>query len=168
MNILSLTLLVFPTLMIFAAISDLFTMRITNILVLAVIVGFLVMAALVGFTLDQWIAHLSWAAGVLIVAFAFFAFGWIGGGDAKLIAATTLWVGPALLLPYVIYAALLGGALTLAILGLRRWPLPARLLQIAWLDRIHDKRQGVPYGIALAAAGLLVYPGTAIFKHFLA
>jgi prepilin peptidase CpaA len=29
-----------------------------------------------------------------------------------------------------------------------------------WLTRLHSEKEGVPYGIALAAAGLLVYPDT--------
>jgi prepilin peptidase CpaA len=33
----------------------------------------------------------------------------------------------------------------------------------AWVMRLHDKDNGVPYGVALAAAGLLLYPETRIF-----
>ena len=36
-----------------------------------------------------------------------------------------------------------------------------------WIDRLHDTKSGVPYGITLAIAGLLVYPETAIFTHFI-
>jgi prepilin peptidase CpaA len=104
---------------------------------------------------------------VLVFAFAFFAFGWIGGGDAKLIAATTLWLGFGMMLPYLIYASLLGGALTLLLLAARRWPLPQRLRDIRWIDRLHDSKSGVPYGIALAIAGILVYSDSVIFQRFL-
>jgi prepilin peptidase CpaA len=168
MHPLTITLLIFPLLMMFAAFSDLFTMRITNVLVLILAGCFFLMAFVVGLTLDALLAHLGFAAIVLIVAFAFFAFGWIGGGDAKLAAATTLWIGPAMLLPYIVYAGLLGGVLTLAILAIRRWPLPAALQRVKWIDRLHDNKQGVPYGLALAIAGLLVYPNTVIFEHFIA
>lgn len=153
----------FPILMAYAASSDLLTMRIANWLVLLLGVGYFALA---------WWAQLSWseigmsvaaAAIVFAIAFAFFAFGWIGGGDAKLISATTLWVGFGLLVPYLIYAALLGGALTLLILALRRYPLPAALQRQRWIDRLHDPKVGVPYGITLAIAALLVYPETAIF-----
>ena len=112
--------------------------------------------------------NLACAAIVLVFAFAFFAFGWIGGGDAKLIAATTLWLGLGIMLPYLIYASLLGGALTLLLLAARRYPLPEKLRAIKWIDRLHDSKTGVPYGIALAIAGLLVYSDTAIFQSFLA
>jgi prepilin peptidase CpaA len=72
------------------------------------------------------------------------------------------------MLPYLIYASLLGGALTLLLLAARRWPLPERLRNVKWIDRLHDARTGVPYGIALAIAGILVYSDSAIFQRFLA
>ena len=163
----SIVLLIFPVLMIYAASSDLLTMRISNIIVLLLVVGFFVMALIVQMTVEQMLWSLGCAAIVLVVAFAFFAFGWIGGGDAKFAAATTLWLGFELILPYIVYSGLLGGALTLAILTFRNAPLPAFLQRVPWIDRLHDKKQGVPYGIALAAGGLLVYPQTIIFQHFL-
>ena len=160
-------LLVFPLLMAFAASSDLLTMRISNRVVLLTIFGFFALALVVGLPLEVIGTHLACAGIVLVVAFSFFAFGWIGGGDAKLAAATTLWLGFGSMLPYVVYASLLGGALTLIILAARRWPLPERLRAITWLDRLHNSKSGVPYGIALAAAGLLVYPDSIIFQHFM-
>lgn len=164
MNV-TLLLLVFPLLMAFAASSDLLTMRISNKVVLALVAGFFVLALIVGMPLDRLGAHIACGALVLAVAFAFFALRWIGGGDAKLAAATALWLGFGLTLPYLVYAALLGGALTLLILALRRWPITPRLGRIGWIARLHDARQGVPYGIALAAAGLITYSDTAIFRH---
>jgi len=161
-------LVIFPLLMAFAGFSDLFTMRISNKLVVALIVAFFALALFVGLPLSEIGMHLACAALVLVFAFAFFAFGWIGGGDAKLIAATTLWVGLGTMLPYLIYASLLGGALTLILLAVRRYPLPEQLRSIKWLDRLHDSKTGVPYGIALAIAGILVYSDTAIFQSFLA
>jgi prepilin peptidase CpaA len=163
----ALALFIFPVLMAYAASSDLLTMRIANWLVLVIVAAYFALAL---------IAQLSWteigwtvgaAAVVLAIAFAFFAFGWIGGGDAKLVAATALWVGSGLLLNYVIYAALLGGGLTLLILAIRRYPLPVWLARHKWIDRLHDPKSGVPYGITLAISGLLVYPQTALFQHFL-
>ena len=163
----TLALLVFPLLMAYAASSDLLTMKIANWLILAVVAAYFVMAFSAGIPLDQIGMSVAAAAAVLAVAFAFFAFGWIGGGDAKLVAATTLWVGLGMIFQYLIYAALLGGGLTLLILALRRYPLPAALQKQRWLDRLHDSKSGVPYGITLAIAALLVYPETAIFTHFI-
>lgn len=164
----TIALVIFPLLMAFAAFSDLFTMRISNRLVLVLVAAFFALALFVGLPLQEIGMNLACAAIVLVFAFAFFAFGWIGGGDAKLIAATTLWLGLGIMLPYLIYASLLGGALTLLLLAVRRYPLPERLRAIKWIDRLHDSKTGVPYGIALAIAGLLVYSDTAIFQSFLA
>jgi prepilin peptidase CpaA len=101
---------------------------------------------------------------VLVVCFAFFARGWIGGGDAKLAAATALWLGWAQLYEYLLYASLFGGALTLLLLEFRKRLLPPVLAKQPWLARLHEPNGGVPYGIALAAAALLVYPSTAWMK----
>jgi prepilin peptidase CpaA len=161
-------LLIFPLLMAFAASSDLLTMRISNKLVLLLTAAFFVLALFTRMPLNEIGMHVACAVLVLVFAFAFFAFGWIGGGDAKLVAATTLWLGFGIMLPYLIYASLLGGALTLLLLAARRWPLPERLRAIPWIDRLHDSKTQVPYGIALAAAGILVYSDTSIFQSFLA
>src|SRR3569623_2674021 len=159
-------LFVVPLLMAYAASSDLLTMRIANWLVAVLVVAYLVLALFAGLPLDQVGISVAAAVIVLAFAFAFFAFGWIGGGDAKLVAATTLWVGLGMMFQYLIYAALLGGGLTILILALRRYTLPAALQKQRWLDRLHDAKSGVPYGIPLAIAALLVYPDTVLFTHF--
>jgi prepilin peptidase CpaA len=104
--------------------------------------------------------HLAAGALVLVVSFGFFTQGWIGGGDAKLAAATALWFGFAHLLDYLIYASLFGGALTLLIIQFRKLPLPGVLARQVWIQRLHETEGGIPYGIALAAAALAIYPKT--------
>jgi prepilin peptidase CpaA len=155
----------FPFAMAFAASSDLLTMRISNKLVLVLVAGFFILAIALGLPLEQLAMHVACAALVLLVGFGFFALRFMGGGDAKLAAATTLWLGFGLTLPYLIYAAIFGGALTLAILMLRRWPLTPFLARYRWLERLHDRKQGVPYGIALAIAGMVTYSNSAIFER---
>jgi len=161
-------LLFFPLMMAFAASSDLITMRISNRITLGLVAAFVVVAFLMGMPLGVFAMHLGIAFVVLVVGFTFFSFGWIGGGDAKLASATVLWLGLVPTLPYLIYAALLGGVLTIALLVLRRVPLPQALVRVAWVDRLHDNRSGVPYGIALAISGLLVYSDTTVFAFFTA
>ena len=160
----TLALFFFPFAMAFAASSDLLTMRISNRLVLILVAGFFIVALAVNLPLQQVAMHVMAALTVLAVGFAFFAFRWIGGGDAKLAAATTLWLGFGLTLPYLMYAALVGGALTLALLALRRLPLMPFMARWQWLERLHDKKAGIPYGVALAAAGLLTYSNSAIYQ----
>jgi prepilin peptidase CpaA len=153
-------LMLFPALMAFAASSDLLTMTISNRVSLILAGGFLVLALAGGMSGTDLLSHLGAGAVVLIVAFGFFTRGWIGGGDAKLAAATALWLGFDYLLNYLVYASLFGGALTLLLIQFRMMPLPAMLGGQKWAERLHQKDAGVPYGIALAAAALAVYPDT--------
>ena len=150
-------LLLFPALMAFAAASDLFTMTISNRVSLALAAGFLVLAVASGMAVPDILMHLAAGATVLVAAFACFAFGWIGGGDAKVAAAAALWFGFAHLLDYLLYASLFGGALTLLLLQFRQWPLPYALAGQTWLLKLHAKDSGIPYGIALAIGALVVY-----------
>jgi Flp pilus assembly protein, protease CpaA len=158
-------LLFFPLAMAFAASSDLLTMRISNKLVLLLVAGFFIVALAVNLPLQLFAMHVLCALIVLAVGFTLFALRWIGGGDAKLAAATTLWLGFGMTLPYLVYTAILGGALTLLVLVLRRIPLTPFIARYRWLERLHDSKQGVPYGIAMAAAGLLTYSNSAIFER---
>src|ERR1700753_2553518 len=153
-------LLLFPALMAFAAASDLFTMTISNRVSLALAAGFVVLALATGMATAEILMHLAAGATVLVVAFACFAFGWIGGGDAKVAAAAALWFGLPHLLNYRLYASLFGGVLTLLLLQFRQWPLPYALAGQTWLLKLHAKESGIPYGIALAAGALFVYPQT--------
>ena len=173
----TIALLFFPLAMAFAASSDLLTMRISNKLVLLLAAGFVAMALFIEMPLQQFAMHLLCAFVVLVVAFGMFAMRWIGGGDAKLAAATALWLGfwaptgEPTLMAYLAYTALFGGVLTLAILLLRRVPLEGLFSGrpwLNWLGRLHDPKQGVPYGVAMALAGLLTYSNTAIFARLVA
>jgi len=120
-------LLLFPALMAFAASSDLLTMTISNRLSLALAGCFFVLTIITGMSLPAIGMHLAAAALVLTISFGFFAMGWIGGGDAKLAAATALWFGFDYLLDYLVYASLFGGVLTLILIQFRRLPLPGPL-----------------------------------------
>ncbi len=159
-------LLLFPALMAFAASSDLLTMTISNRLSLALAGGFFLLTLITGMSLAAIGMHLAAAALVLTVCFGFFSMGWIGGGDAKLAAATALWFGFDFLLDYLIYASLFGGVLTILLIQFRRLPLPGPLARQTWILRLHDAGGGVPYGIALAAAALTVYPKTGWMPAF--
>jgi prepilin peptidase CpaA len=157
-------LLLFPALMAFAASSDLITMTISNRVSLALVGSFFALALMWHMPLAEIGMHVGACAAVLVAAFVFFARGWIGGGDAKLAAATALWFGFDQLLNYLIVASLFGGLLTLAILRFRAVPLPRLLAGQAWAERLHRMDTGIPYGIALALAALLIYPDTPWMK----
>ena len=150
--------LFFPALMAYSAASDLITMRISNRISIALILGFLVFAVATGLPLAAVGSHFACGALVLAITFTLFSVGQIGGGDAKLAAATAVWFGFPHVLEYGLIASMLGGALTLAIVAARRWPAPQFVRETPWMFRLHDPKVGVPYGIALAAAALIVYP----------
>ena len=159
-----LILSLFPLLMAYAAASDLLSMTISNRVSLILIAGFAATAAAVGLPWHDLGMHLAAGGLVLVITFSLFAAGWIGGGDAKLAAATALWIGWDHLLDYGLVASLFGGALTLALLQFRTLPLPRFTEGLPWLLRLHHEKTGIPYGIALAAAGLVVYSDSPIWK----
>jgi prepilin peptidase CpaA len=146
-----------------SASMDLLTFTIPNRLCAVLALGYLVFAVLLGVSAADILLNISCALAILIVAFVMFSLGWIGGGDAKLAAATAAWLGWAAILNYGLAAALFGGILTLILLSVRAAPLPAVFGRIGWLARLHNVKTGVPYGIALAAAGLLQYPNSSIW-----
>jgi prepilin peptidase CpaA len=156
----ALRLMLFPAMMAFAASSDLLTMTISNRVSLILVASFLVLAIAGGMSATDMLAHAGAAGLVLVIGFVCFIRGWIGGGDAKLAAATALWLGFDYLVTYLLYASLFGGVLTVALLQFRMWPLPRLLAGQEWAERLHGKDNGVPYGIALAAAALAIYPDT--------
>jgi prepilin peptidase CpaA len=157
-------LMLFPTLMAFAAASDLLTMTISNRVSIILVAGFFALALTSGMSTAEVLSHAGAAALVLVVSFGFFARGWIGGGDAKLAAATAMWFGFGYLMNYLVYASLLGGALTLLLIEFRLVPLPGVLAGQFWAQRLHRQDGDIPYGIALAGAALLVYPETPWMK----
>jgi prepilin peptidase CpaA len=159
----SLALLVFPLLMIFAALADLFTMTIPNRVSLVLIAAYLLLALYLRLPLATVGLHVSCGLAMLALTFTMFQMGWIGGGDAKLAAATALWLGWPSLFEYGLAASLFGGALTVAILALRHYDLPEKLLSVGFIAKLAEKNGGVPYGIALALAGLMIYPHTGVW-----
>ena len=64
------------------------------------------------------------------------------------------------LVEYASYAALLGGVITFGLLFMRKMIVPIWMIRQDWFSRLYHDQTGVPYGIALAGAALLVYPNT--------
>lgn len=159
-------LVIFPAAMIFAAAMDIFTMTISNRISLALVGGFFVLGVLTGLPPETYLDHMGAGAAMLGIAFAMFCFGWIGGGDAKLFATTALWLGWGHLLDYALLLSILGGFLTIALMIGRTIPLPLVAIKFEWIVRLHKPSGDIPYGVALAAAGLIVYPQTLWMASF--
>lgn len=156
-------LFLLPGVVAFAAAMDLFTLTIPNRVSIVMTLAFFPVAWLAGI---GWIAvadHLAAGAAVLALGIGLFALGWFGGGDAKLLAAIALWLGTENLVAYFLYVAVAGGMLAILFGVVRQVPLPRQLLGEQWALRLHRPGGGIPYGIALSAGALLVYPQTVWF-----
>src|SRR5581483_1861226 len=155
-------LLLFVFAMLSAAVSDLTTYKIRNNLILTLLISYLAFAPIAGFACQEILRSVAVAGGVLIISFALFAAGWIGGGDAKLASVTTLWLGASNAVSYFLLLSLLGGALAVFVYWCRVWPLPQWLAKSNLVARLRARVQGteLPYGVAITLAGLCVLPST--------
>jgi prepilin peptidase CpaA len=157
----ALIFVVFPFCMVFAAVSDMLSMTIANRVSVILVATFAIVAPLTGMDWATYGWHFAAAGLVLSATFAMFAFGGIGGGDAKLMAATSLWMGFNIgLLGYLVTSAFIGGLLTLLILSYRKSPLADLTGGNMFLRHFADSRVGVPYGVALGVGGLVSFPDT--------
>ena len=156
-------LVVFPFAMVHAAISDLLSMTIMNRVSLVLAATFVVVAPFTGMDMQQLISHVCAFAIVLMVCFGLFAAGLMGGGDAKLLAATSLWFGLSFtLMEYLLLSSVLGGVLTLCILNFRGSAIAVYAGRLDFMRQIADPKEKIPYGIALGIGGLLVFPNSSM------
>ncbi len=157
----ALIFVVFPFCMAYAAVSDTLSMTIANRVSLILIATFVFVAPLTGMGWVDLGWHFAAFAIVLGVTICLFALGGMGGGDAKLMSATALFIGLNMqLLEYLVVSAFLGGVLTVALLSYRKSGISVITGQNMFLRHFADSEAGIPYGIALGAGGLLVYPQT--------
>lgn len=159
-------LLVFPVLVIGAALRDATSYTIPNWISLALVAAFPLAALVLGLPLAMIGVSLAVGAAALVIGMGMFALGWIGGGDAKLFAAAALWLGLAPAATYLAVTGIAGGALAVGLLGLRSthvrpW-LPSRP---AWLARLVQPGENVPYGVAIAIGALAAFPASALMTH---
>jgi prepilin peptidase CpaA len=158
-----LVLSVLPLALAFAAVSDLWTMTIPNFISVAAVVGFLLLAPLAGLAWP--VIGMSLVAALLVfaVCFALFAFGIMGGGDAKLLTATALWFGYDPSLPiFLVTVAYIGGALTLLMLLLRTQAHSVMAIGIKLPASLTTEKK-IPYGIAIAIGGFMTLQQAPIF-----
>lgn len=157
-------LVLFPLLVAYAAASDLVSMTISNRLCLALSFAFGICAIATGMSLPELGMHVAAGIFMLVICFGFFSAGWMGGGDAKLSAAVALWFGFGPLMDYALIATIAGGVLTLLVLRFRSMPIPEFASGWGWAKLLHGANKGIPYGIALSFAALVVLPKTEIWR----
>lgn len=158
-----LVLFVFPLLLVLAAGWDIASYTIPNFLQISLLVSFVAFVVATGMAPSVIGAHMLAGFVGFAVGFTLFALGYIGGGDAKLFACITLWLGFHTLPEYALMASVLGGALTIVLLVVRRLPLPEALSGQSWILKLHDARGAIPYGVALSAGVFFILPQAEIF-----
>lgn len=150
--------LLFPALVLTAAFSDAISFTIPNWISLALLALFPVAGLAVGLPLPTLGLHLAIGFAALLVGMIMFSLRWMGGGDAKLIAAAALWLGWPALLNFILATALAGGGLAILLLALRSAPLrPMIALGPRWVSRLAEQEQGIPYGLAIAIGALAAF-----------
>lgn len=162
-----LLLMLFPAAMAFAGAMDLLTMTIPNRVSLLLVAAFVVTAAAFGLSSEAIMMHALAGGIVLVAGFILFAVGGIGGGDAKLLAAAALWIGMDQLVMFLGYVTIFGGLLAMAVLMYRRMPHLGTHAP-AWALNLHRTGGGIPYGMAIAASALMIFPKTTLFVAALA
>jgi prepilin peptidase CpaA len=156
---------VFPALVITAALRDVTSFTIPNWISLALVGAFVPAALALGLPLSAVGLHLGVGVAALVLGMAMFALRWIGGGDAKLFAAAALWMGWPAAGAYGVWTAICGGGLALALLSLRAtWLRPYVLAGPAWFSRLAEPDESVPYGLAIAVGALLAFPQSPFMK----
>lgn len=169
MTYLALILLaVMPLLVIVAGLTDLTSMKIPNWVSGLLVLIFVPAALLAGLPLSDILAHLGVAICALLVGMLMFALRWLGGGDAKLMAATCLWLGFEGSGIFVIYTALVGGLLGLGLLLARQHVRPFLPTGPGWIATLMEPKGDIPYGVAIAAGALLAYPAAPLATALLA
>ncbi|MDP6874410.1 MAG: prepilin peptidase [Alphaproteobacteria bacterium] len=150
--------LVFPVVMVLAMVTDLRTFEIPNRLTLVLVLAYPLAALSAGFAWQQILWAFALAVMVLLAGIVMFVLKIMGGGDGKLMAAAALWTGQELISEFLAITALAGGLLALTLLLYRRMPLSPALSELPTLSQLHEKKQDVPYAIAIGIAGLAIYP----------
>lgn len=160
-------LAVFPLLVIVAALTDVTSFTIPNRVSALLFLAFFPAALAMGRPLGEIGADLAIFAVALLAGMGMFAAGWIGGGDAKLLAAASPWLGLAAMPAFLLVTALAGGALAVLLMNVRSsWVQPYLGGAPGWLARLATPGADVPYGVAIATGALVAFPQTALLHAF--
>jgi prepilin peptidase CpaA len=143
----------FSLVLLWAAVSDIVARTIPNRSVLSLLALFALWALVHGG--EGLASGLMAGAIALSVGYGLYAANVMGGGDAKLFAATALFTGLAYLPALALMTVLTGGVIAAFALAAR----PRRATLMFSLKGKGDFGRGVPYGVAIAIAGVYVLWG---------
>lgn len=167
-DLISATIFVLPILLIIAAMHDVTTMKIPNWISGLLVVSFFVVSLATQLPLEVIGVSVALSIAILIVGMGMFAAKWIGGGDAKLLAASMLWMGGTGALPFILYTAMAGGGFCLLLLTVRRYLPVFAHTGPNWVMHLMQPKGDIPYGVAIAAGALLAYPSSPLMAAFIA
>lgn len=168
MNLLQAALLTaFPILVIVAALSDVTSFTIPNRISALLIAAFFPAMLALGRPFGEMGVDAAVCFVALLAGMGMFAAGWIGGGDAKLLAAASLWLGVPAMPIFLIVTALAGGGLAMLLMNVRSpWVQPYLSGAPSWLSRLATPGADVPYGVAIATGALAAFPQCALMHAF--
>ena len=159
-----LLLSVFPAALLIAAANDIYEFKIPNWISILLVCAFPLAGVAVGAPPEVTIQGFLIGAAALALGFCLFALKVIGGGDAKLFAATTPWIGLGALGIFLFYTAIAGLALAVVMTMFRKFPILPIYAHAPWLIRLHEREKDLPYAVAIAAGGLLSFSQTPYFQ----
>lgn len=153
--------LVFFGLVATAALEDALSFTIPNWICLALAAAFPFAAMAVGMPLQTVALNVGVGLAALVIGMVMFALRWVGGGDAKLLAAVSLWLGWPAISSFLAVTAIAGGSLAILLISLRSAPLrPIVLMGPSWVARLAEPGEGIPYGVAIAIGAVAAFPLT--------
>ncbi len=150
------TVVGFAGVLMWAAVQDLFTLRISNWTTLAVLALYPVYVVSAPQMVDMPMA-LAIGGLVFLVGFVLFHFKLFGVGDVKLFAAVALWAGAPLVVGFLLTVAVVGAVMAILLMSPLRLLLPYMAVATRIkADMAHLMQLQIPYGVSIAAGGLFV------------
>lgn len=159
-----LTISVFPAALLVAAANDIYEFKIPNWISIILVCAYPLAGMAVGASPHVVFEGLLIGAGALAVGFALFAGRIVGGGDAKLFAAITPWIGASALGAFLLYTAIAGLVLAMVMGAFRTLPVLPIYARAPWLIELHGRSKDLPYAVALGAGGLLSFSQTPFYQ----
>nr|WP_314433704.1 prepilin peptidase [uncultured Brevundimonas sp.] len=155
-----------PALVIVGGLHDLLTMKIPNWISVALVLLFLPVALMAGLGPATLAIHVGVGLAALFAGMGMFALRWIGGGDAKLMAATCLWLGLSGSGMFLLWTGVVGGVFCLFLMMARQHLQMVTPFAPGWAARLLEPKGDIPYGVAIAIGALLAFPSADLMQAF--
>jgi prepilin peptidase CpaA len=153
--------MIYVACIIYAVITDVTQLRIPNIVAIVLAVAFVPFALMSEGGWPHMWPNLLLAGGTFLVLFTFFALGWLGAGDVKLLSAVMLWAGIGQGPQLIVIVALLGGVFAVLLLVIKRatkyYPWIPAMPILGQVSRWARTRT-VPYALPIGIGALWIAP----------